>query len=70
VGVSTIHTEIDDFNPKSAAIPIPADSARYLNSANNEQFVADFLFGAHSNYQLNNAVIVNYRQRMQFVPSG
>jgi len=63
-----IDTQIDDFNPKSGS---DSYSGRFSQApgtpTNNEQFVADFLFGARSNYQLNNAVIVNYRQRMNFL---
>ncbi len=62
-----INTQIDDFNPKYGADTYAGRFSKVAGTANdNEQFVADFLFGARSNYTLNNAVIVNYRQRMQF----
>ncbi|MGH9846037.1 MAG: TonB-dependent receptor domain-containing protein, partial [Blastocatellia bacterium] len=35
-------------------------------AANNIYNVADFLFGARSQYELNNLVTINYRQRMHF----
>lgn len=63
-----IDTAIDDFNPKygtdaySSRFSIPAG----LSSTNNLYNLADFMFGLRNNYQLNNAVIVNYRQRMWF----
>lgn len=63
----TINTEIDDFNPKAGSDSYSGRFSQVPGTANNnEQFVADFLFGARSSYQLNNAVIVNYRQRMSF----
>ncbi len=63
-----INTEIDDFNPKYGGDTYAGRFSKAPGTANdNEQFVADFLFGARSNYQLNNAAIVNYRQRMHFL---
>src|SRR5262249_37434408 len=62
-----INTQIDDFNPKSGSDSYSGRFSQVPGTpANNEQFIADFLFGARSNYTLNNAVIVNYRQRMNF----
>jgi Carboxypeptidase regulatory-like domain/TonB-dependent Receptor Plug Domain/TonB dependent receptor len=59
--------EIDDFNPKAGGDTYSGRFSQVPGTPNNnEQFVADFLFGARSNYQLNNAAIVNYRQRMNF----
>ncbi|HEX5082369.1 MAG TPA: TonB-dependent receptor, partial [Blastocatellia bacterium] len=63
-----INTEIDDFNPKYG---IDSYSGRFsrplgVTSNNNLYNLADFLFGARSRYELNNNVIVNYRQRMHF----
>lgn len=62
-----LNTDIDDFNPKAGS---DAYSGRFSKVAgtsnNNEQYLADFLFGARSKYELNNAVIVNLRQRMHF----
>lgn len=63
-----INTQIDDFNPKYGGDTYGGRFSKVPGTANdNEQYVADFLFGARSNYQLNNAVIVNYRQRMHFL---
>ena len=60
-----INTQIDDFNPKYGQDTYSGRFTKVPGSANdNEQFVGDFLFGARNNYTLNNAVIVNYRQRM------
>ncbi len=62
-----IDTDIDDFNPKSGQDTYAGRFSQVPGTAtNNLQFLADFLFGARSNYQLNNAVIMNYRQRMHF----
>ena len=63
----TLKIEIDDFNPKAGSDTYSGRFSQVPGTAtNNEQYVADFLFGARSNYQLNNAAIVNYRQRMNF----
>ncbi|WP_031496081.1 TonB-dependent receptor [Bryobacter aggregatus] len=62
-----INTQIDDFNPKYGQDSYSGRFSKVPGSANdNEQFVADFLFGARNNYTLNNAAIVDYRQRMHF----
>jgi hypothetical protein len=65
--LQALKIQIDDFNPKAGG---DTYSGRFSQvpgtAANNEQYVADFLFGARSNYQSNNAVIVNYLQRMNF----
>ncbi len=64
----SINTDIDDFNPKYGNDVYSGRFSRVPGGANNDnQFLADFLFGARSQYQLNNAVIVNYRQRMHFL---
>jgi Carboxypeptidase regulatory-like domain/TonB dependent receptor-like, beta-barrel/TonB-dependent Receptor Plug Domain len=64
----TINTEIDDFNPKYGEDGYSGQFSRPagVTTSNNLYNLADFLFGARSSYQLNNAVIVNYRQRMHF----
>ena len=62
-----INTQIDDFNPKYGSDSYSGKFSRVPGTASsNEQNLADFLFGARSNYQLNNAVVVDYRQRMHF----
>ncbi|MBC7795346.1 MAG: TonB-dependent receptor, partial [Pyrinomonadaceae bacterium] len=53
-----INTEIEDFHPKYGQ-----DFYSGAFSGNN---VADFLFGARSEFQLTNSFIANYRQRMHF----
>jgi hypothetical protein len=59
--------EIDDFSPKAGGDSYSGRFSQVPGTpTNNEQYVADFLFGARSNYQLNNAAIVNYRQQMNF----
>jgi hypothetical protein len=63
-----IDTDIDDFNPKygrdiyNSRFSIPAG----VSSTNNLYNLADFMFGLRNNYSLNNAVIINLRQRMHF----
>ncbi|MDX2153354.1 MAG: TonB-dependent receptor [Bryobacteraceae bacterium] len=62
-----INTEIDDFNPKYGSDSYSGRFSQVSGTPNNnDQFLADFFFGARSQYQLNNAVIVDYRQRMHF----
>ncbi len=63
-----LDTAIDDFNPKygqdnyGSRFSIPVGTS----STNNLYNLADFMFGLRSRYALNNAVIVNYQQRMYF----
>ena len=47
----------------AAASPSPPASAVRTTCT----IVADFMFGLRNSYQLNNAIIVNYRQRMNFL---
>ncbi len=64
----SINTAIDDFNPKYGSSSFGGRFSQVPGSpANDGQFVADFLFGARSSYQLNTATIVDYRQRMHFL---
>ncbi|MEO8657629.1 MAG: TonB-dependent receptor [Bryobacteraceae bacterium] len=65
--MQALKIQIDDFNPKAGGDTYAGRFSQVPgSSSNNEQYVADFLFGARSNYQSNNAVIVNYLQRMNF----
>ncbi|HUQ93385.1 MAG TPA: TonB-dependent receptor [Bryobacteraceae bacterium] len=63
-----LDTAIDDFNPKygqdnyGSRFSVPAGTT----SSNNLYNLADFMFGLRNRYALNNAVIVNYQQRMYF----
>jgi hypothetical protein len=62
-----INTRIDDFNPKYGTDTYAGRFSQVPGSpTNNLQFLADFLFGARNSYSLNNAVIMDYRQRMHF----
>lgn len=62
-----IETDIDDFNPKMGSDNYSGRFSQVAGSPNNDlQFMADILFGARSQYQLNNSVIVNLRQQMNF----
>lgn len=75
-----INTEIDDFNPVYGqdnygggfSADVSNDNAGEYNSNSNTgikeaAYLADFLIGARSAYQLNNFRIVNYHQRMNFL---
>jgi hypothetical protein len=63
-----INTDIDDFNPKYGNDTYAGRFSAVPGTPNNNlQFLSDFMFGARSNYRLNNSVIVNYRQRMHFL---
>lgn len=62
-----IETDIDDFNPKMGSDSYAGRFSQVAGTPNNDlQFLGDFLFGARSQYQLNNSVIVNLRQQMNF----
>ena len=63
-----INTDILDFNPQYGLDSYSGQFSRPVGvtTSNNLYNLADFLVGARSSYQLNNAVILNYRQRMHF----
>ncbi len=63
-----IDTDILDFNPQYGNDSYSGQFSRPagISTNNNLYNMADFLFGARSSYQLNNQVILNYRQRMHF----
>ncbi len=62
-----INTDILDFNPQYGADAYNGQFSRPAASpATNLYNLADFLVGARSAYSLNNAVVLNYRQRMHF----
>jgi hypothetical protein len=64
----TIHTEINDFSPQYGSDTYGGQFSRPSGvSANNIYNVADFIFGARSAYALTTFVVVNYRQRMNFL---
>jgi hypothetical protein len=63
-----INTEIDDFSPKYGTDTYAGRFSQVPGTPNNNvQFLADFLFGARSRYELATPAIVNYRQRMHFL---
>jgi Carboxypeptidase regulatory-like domain/TonB-dependent Receptor Plug Domain len=75
-----INTEIDDFNPTygqdnySGAFSSGLSNSTagsYSSSSDNgikqAAYLTDFLVGARQTYQLNNFVIVNYHQKMNFL---
>ena len=67
-----INTEIDDFNPvygtENFAGAFSQNGAGTSDTGAREAaYLADFLTGARSTYQLNNFVIVNYHQYMNFL---
>lgn len=65
----SISTAIDDFNPAygqdtyAGAFSRPAG----VTSANNAYYLADFIFGLRSNYQLNNVRTVGLEQKFNFM---
>ncbi len=62
-----INTDILDFNPQYGQDDYAGQFSRPTTSpATNLYNLADFMFGARSAYSLNNAVVLNYRQRMHF----
>jgi Carboxypeptidase regulatory-like domain/TonB dependent receptor-like, beta-barrel/TonB-dependent Receptor Plug Domain len=63
-----VDTEIEDFHPKYGVDGYSGQFSRPagVTASNNLYNVADFLFGARSQYELNNVNIANYRQRMHF----
>jgi len=64
----TIHTEINDFSPQYGRDSYSGQFSRPSGArADNLYNVADFLFGARSAYALTTFVVVNYRQRMNFL---
>jgi hypothetical protein len=65
----SIDTDIDDFNPKYGSELRRAILSQRSRHGDQRSSVplSDFLFGARSRYDLNNAVIMNYRQRMHFL---
>jgi hypothetical protein len=67
----SINTEVDDFNPvygsESFNGGFSQDGGGTKDTGAAEAaYLTDFLTGARSTYQLNNFVIVNYHQRMNF----
>jgi hypothetical protein len=69
-----IDTAIDDFNPVygndgyGSQFSRPAGTAVTSNAVLTQAYnLADFMTGARSSYELNNYVIVDYRQRMHFL---
>jgi hypothetical protein len=64
----SINTEIDDFHPKYGADTYGGQFSRPTGAAADAATynLADFLFGARSQYDLVNPFIANLRQRMHF----
>jgi hypothetical protein len=62
-----IETEVDDFNPKYGSDDYSGRFSRVSGGGQNEHNIVDFLYGARSNYSLNNDVIINLRQHMHFL---
>lgn len=67
----SINTEVDDFNPVYGSENFNGGFSQNGGGttdkgAANATYLADFLTGARSTYQLNNFVIVNYHQHMNF----
>jgi hypothetical protein len=62
-----LSTDIDDFSPKYGQNQYGGRFSKVSGSANNnEQYLADFLFGAQSNYNISTPNVVTLKQRMHF----
>jgi carboxypeptidase family protein/TonB-dependent receptor-like protein len=66
-----INTEIDDFNPVYGSENFGGAFSQYGagltdSGAAQAAYLTDFLTGARNSYQLNNFVVVNYHQYMNF----
>jgi hypothetical protein len=62
-----INTNIFDFNPQYGQDNYAGQFSRPSGAASNNLFnLPDFLLGARSAYNLNNQIVLNYRQRMHF----
>jgi len=67
----SINTEVDDFNPVYGSESFNGGFSQNGGGTSDKgaaaaTYLTDFLTGARSTYQLNNFVIVNYHQRMNF----
>lgn len=63
-----INTDIEDFHPKYGSNGYSGRFSRVPGTATSDmQYLADFLFGARSTYQLTNFQVMDYRQRMHFL---
>jgi len=67
----SINTDIDDFNPVYGAETFGGAFSNYGagtsdTGASQAAYLADFLVGARSAYQLNNFIVVTYHQQMHF----
>lgn len=64
----SINTDVQDVNPLYGTDTYGGNFSRPVNiaAANNLYNIADFVFGARSQYQLTNPFIAHYRQRMHF----
>jgi hypothetical protein len=64
----SINTDIFDFNPQYGADAYAGQFTRPSTSpSSNLYYLSDFFLGARSSYNLNNQVVLNYRQRMHFL---
>ena len=61
-----INTDIFDFNPQYGQDNYAGQFSKAGTASNNLYNLADFLLGARSAYNLNNQIVLNYRQRMHF----
>ena len=70
----SVNTDVEDFHPKygqdtyNGQFSRPRDpvTGTFTAGGNNLYNVADFLFGARSQYSITNTTLVRYRQRMHF----
>ncbi len=62
-----VNTDIEDFHPKYGQDTYNGQFSRPTGAGSNNLYnLADFLFGARSQYSITNTTVMNYRQRMHF----
>ncbi len=63
-----LNIDIEDFHPKYGQDTYAGQFSRPTGAGSNNLYnLADFLFGARSQYSISNSVVMQYRQRMHFV---
>jgi hypothetical protein len=62
-----LNIDIEDFHPKYGQDTYSGQFSRPSGAGSNNLYnLADFLFGARSQYSITNSVVMQYRQRMHF----
>jgi len=62
-----LNIDIEDFHPKYGQDTYAGQFSRPSGAGSNNLYnIADFLFGARSQYSISNSTVIQYRQRMHF----